>query len=81
MTTAIVISLISLAISIITAAWKLAARITENTEAVKNLTSRLDEFKTDNEKDHTAMWDKIETAESNISDHETRLQLLEHKGA
>ena len=79
MTTGIVISLIGLIISIVGAAWKLSTTITECTDAVKALTVRIDKMDTDNEKDHNEMWDKIEKNEAAVVDHETRLQLLEHK--
>lgn len=79
MTTPIVISLIGLILTIIGTAWKLSATITECTVAVKDLTDRIDRMDTDNEKDHNEMWDKLEKHDGVIIDHETRLQLLEHK--
>lgn len=79
MTTPIVISLIGLILTIICTAWKLSATITECTVAVKDLTDRIDKMDTDNEKDHNEIWDKIEKNEATVIDHETRLQLLEHK--
>lgn len=79
MTTPIVISLIGLILTIICTAWKLSATITECTVAVKDLTERIDKIDTDNEKEHNEMWEKIEKAEATVIDHETRLQLLEHK--
>lgn len=79
MTTPIVISLIGLILTIICTAWKLSATITECTVAVKDLTDRIDRMDTDNEKDHNEMWDKLEKHEAIVIDHETRIQLLEHK--
>lgn len=78
MTTGIVLSLIGLIFTIISAVWKLSKTITECTDAVKNLTTRIDNMDTNNEKDHIEMWDKIEHSEEAIQDHETRLALLEH---
>lgn len=78
MTTGIVISLIGLMLTIISAVWKLSKTITECTDAVKTLTARIDNMDTNNEKDHIEMWDKIEHSEETIQDHETRLALLEH---
>lgn len=78
MTTGIVLSLIGLMFTIISAVWKLSKTITECTDAVKNLTTRIDNMDTNNEKDHIEMWDKIEHSEEAIQDHETRLALLEH---
>ena len=79
MTTSITISLIGLALSIIGASWKICEKLTANTDAVKALTERMDRTESTNEKEHNEMWDKIETHDDSISDHETRLQLLEHK--
>ena len=78
MTTATVLSIIGLIITIIGSVWKLSTAIAECTTAVKNLTERIDRMDTDNEKDHNEMWEKIERHDDAISDHETRLQLLEH---
>lgn len=78
MTTGIVLSLIGLIFTIISAVWKLSKTITECTDAVKNLTTRIDNMDTNNEKDHIEMWDKIEHSEEAIQDHETRIALLEH---
>lgn len=78
MTTGIVLSLIGLMFTIISAVWKLSKTITECTEAVKTLTARIDNMDTNNEKDHIEMWDKIEHSEEAIQDHETRLALLEY---
>lgn len=78
MTTGIVLSLIGLIFTIISAVWKLSKTITECTDAVKNLTTRIDNMDTSNEKDHIEMWDKIEHSEEAIQDHETRIALLEH---
>ena len=78
MKTGIVISLIGLIFTIIGAVWKLSKTITECTDAVKNLTVRIDNMDTSNEKDHIEMWDKIEHTEEAVQDHETRLALLEH---
>lgn len=78
MTTGIVLSLIGLIFTIISSVWKLAKTITECTDAVKNLTTRIDSMDTSNEKDHIEMWDKIEHSEEAIQDHETRIALLEH---
>lgn len=79
MTTSIVLSLIGLALSIVGAAWKLCEKLTANTDAVKALTERMDKQESNNDKDHNEMWDKIEEHDDAIGDHETRLQLLEHK--
>ena len=55
MKTGIVISLIGLIFTIISAVWKLSKTITECTDAVKNLTVRIDNMDTNNEKDHIEM--------------------------
>lgn len=77
--TATTASLIGLALSILTAAWKICEKLTSNTDALKAHTDLHAKLDADNAKDHTEMWDKIEEHDDAIGDHETRLQLLEHK--
>ena len=59
--------------------WGMRTIIQRNTDAVVALTARIDRMDAGNTKEHNEMWDKIEKSEDAISDHETRLQLLEHK--
>lgn len=77
--TATTISLIGLALSILGASWKICEKLTSNTDALKAHTELHSKLDADNEKDHTEMWDKIEHHDDSINDHETRLQILEHK--
>lgn len=79
MTAAVLVAIAGLMLSIIGAAWKLCVTVTEATDAVKALTQRIDRLDDDNAKEHTEMWDKIERSEDAISDHETRISLLEHR--
>lgn len=78
MTTGGVIAIAGFALSLIGSVWKLCTTITKNTEAVTSLTERFDRMDVSNEKDHTEMWDKIEEHDHSISDHEARLQVIEH---
>lgn len=79
MTAAVLVALAGLMLSIIGAAWKLCVTVTEATDAVKALTQRIDRLDDDNAKEHTEMWEKIERSEETISEHETRISLLEHR--
>ena len=79
MTAAVLIALAGLIVSIIGAAWKLCVTVTEATDAVKDLTQRIDRLDDDNAKDHTEMWDKIERDEDTLNDHETLISFLEHE--
>lgn len=55
------------------------SNLTRNTEALNNLTKTIDKNETRNEKEHVAIWDEVEKHGETINDHETRLQLIEHK--
>ena len=80
--TVIVANLISAAAFVLTligACWRMSTIIQRNTDAVVALTARIDRMDAGNAKEHNEMWDKIERSEDTLNDHETRLQLLEHK--
>lgn len=80
--TATVANLISAAAFVLTligACWRMSTIIQRNTDAVVALTARIDRMDAGNAKEHNEMWDKIERSEDTLNDHETRLQLLEHK--
>lgn len=79
MTAAVLVAIAGLMLSIIGAAWKLCVTVTEATDAVEALTQRIDRLDDDNAKEHTEMWEKIERSEETISEHETRISLLEHR--
>ena len=66
-------------LTLIGACWRMSTIIQRNTDAVVALTARIDRMDAGNAKEHNEMWDKIEKSEDAISDHETRLQLLERK--
>ena len=74
-----IISAAAFVLTLVGACWRMSTIIQRNTDAVVALTSRIDRMDAGNTKEHNEMWDKIEKSEDAISDHETRLQLLEHK--
>ena len=74
-----IISAAAFVLTLIGACWRMSTIIQRNTDAVVALTSRIDRMDAGNAKEHNEMWDKIEKSEDAISDHETRLQLLERK--
>lgn len=78
-TIANLISAAAFVLTLIGACWKMSAVITKNTDAVNALTARIDRMDADNAKEHNEMWDKIEKHDDMISDHEARLQVLEHE--
>lgn len=73
------ISAAAFVLTLIGACWRMSTIIQRNTDAVVALTSRIDRMDAGNAAEHTEMWDKIERSEDTLCDHETRLQLLEHK--
>ena len=74
-----IISAAAFVLTLIGACWRMSTIIQRNTDAVVALTARIDRMDAGNAKEHNEMWDKIEKIEDAISDHETRLQLLERK--
>lgn len=78
-TVANLISAAAFVLTLIGACWRMSTIIQRNTDAVVALTARIDRMDTGNAKEHNEMWDKIERSEDTLNDHETRLQLLEHK--
>lgn len=78
-TVANLISAAAFVLTLIGACWRMSTIIQRNTDAVVALTARIDRMDAGNVKEHNEMWDKIERSEDTLNDHETRLQLLEHK--
>lgn len=78
-TVANLISAAAFVLTLIGACWRMSTVIQRNTDAVVALTARIDRMDAGNAKEHNEMWDKIERSEDTLNDHETRLQLLEHK--
>lgn len=78
-TVANLISAAAFVLTLIGACWRMSTIIQRNTDAVVALTARIDRMDAGNAKEHNEMWDKIERSEDTLDDHETRLQLLEHK--
>lgn len=78
-TVANLISAAAFVLTLIGACWRMSTIIQRNTDAVVALTARIDRVDAGNAKEHNEMWDKIERSEDTLNDHETRLQLLEHK--
>lgn len=78
-TVANLISAAAFVLTLIGACGRMSTIIQRNTDAVVALTARIDRMDAGNAKEHNEMWDKIERSEDTLNDHETRLQLLEHK--
>lgn len=78
-TVANLISAAAFVLTLIGACWRMSTIIQRNTDAVVALTARIDRMDAGNAKEHNELWDKIERSEDTLNDHETRLQLLEHK--
>lgn len=78
-TVANLISAAAFVLTLIGACWRMSTIIQRNTDAVVALTARIDRMDAGNAKEHNEMWDEIERSEDTLNDHETRLQLLEHK--
>lgn len=74
-----IISAVAFVLTLIGACWKMSSVITKNTDAVIALTARIDRMDADNTKEHNEMWDRIEKHDDALSDHEARLQVLEHE--
>lgn len=53
--------------------------LTELNVAVKELTEKFKSFELTNHDDHKRIWEKSEAQDDTLSDHETRITLLESK--
>lgn len=58
---------------------KLNSNITRMNVILEVFQKQVENDKKTNAEEHTALWDKSEKHEETINDHETRLQLIEHK--
>lgn len=75
----ILISAAGLILTIITAAWKVSAVITKNTEAVNALREKVSDVTTLNDREHKQFREQIDEHDDKIQDHETRISILEHE--
>lgn len=74
-----IISAAGLILTIITAAWKISAVVTKNTEAVNALREKVSDVTSLNDREHKQFREELESHDEKINDHETRIQLLEHE--
>lgn len=74
-----IISAVGLILTIITAAWKISAVVTKNTEAVNALREKVSDVTSLNDREHKQFREELESHDEKINDHETRIQLLEHE--
>lgn len=74
-----IISAAGLILTIITAAWKISAVVTKNTEAVNALREKVSDVTSMNDREHKQFREKIDEHDDKLNDHETRIQLLEHE--
>lgn len=74
-----IISAAGLILTIITAAWKISAVVTKNTEAVNALREKVSDVTSLNDREHKQFREKIDEHDEKINDHETRISVLEHK--
>lgn len=75
----IIVPIIGLLITIITLIAKSTAATTRLTCAVENLAKVTDDNCKSNERDHNDLWGKIDDHDEKLSDHATRIGILENK--
>ena len=78
-TVANLISAAAFVLTLLGACWRMSTIIQRNTDAVVALTARIDRMDAGNAKEHNEMGETMERSEDTLTDHEARLQLLEHK--
>lgn len=76
----VIVVLVGLVGTIIGATWKLCAKITENTEALKSVRGSLEALDQSNSKSHDRIWCELNEHTDQIGDHETRITVIEKRG-
>lgn len=71
-------ALVAFGVAIVTPMIKLTKSITSLDMSVKSLNAGLTDLKNDNASAHKRLWDKNDSQDERISDHETRISVLEH---
>lgn len=75
----IAISAAALAVSLMTAAWKISAAISKNTQATTDLRNTFDEFKNNSRQTHKEIFHELDVHTKQLGDHEGRIKSLERK--
>ncbi len=75
----ILISAVALAVSFMTAAWKISGTIAKNTQATTDLREVFDEFKTNSRQTHKEIFHELDEHGKQLGDHEGRIKNLERK--
>lgn len=75
----VVTSIVIFGISVGVPLLKLNSNITRLSTILEILQKQIESDKKINSEEHTALWDVTEKHEQKLGDHETRLQLIEHK--
>lgn len=58
--------------------FKLSGILSELKTVLSALQKQFDKLCVDNEKEHNSMWDKTESQDKILGEHETRITVLEH---
>lgn len=58
---------------------KLTKSMTKLEETLSAVSAQLSEYKTDNTAAHKRIWDKVDEHGEKLTDHETRITVLEHQ--
>ena len=75
----VIVAILSFAAAIVAPVLKLNTAIVKLTDSVDMLRDKFDEQKTDNTNAHKRIWDRVDSHEFKINDHETRLGIIERE--
>ena len=77
----VIVAIISFGVLVGTPLIKLNSTITRLSTVLDTLEKRFCKEQEDNKEVHRAIWDKCEEHEDKLGDHETRIKVIESKGA
>jgi predicted PurR-regulated permease PerM len=73
----VIIALFGFVVAVVTPLLKLNTTIVKLMESMNNLSKTLDDFKDKNTESHRRIWEHEEKQDEILSDHETRIKLIE----
>ena len=73
------LGLLTFMVTIVTIAVKLSASFTELNTTMKSLSEAFKTFNCGNKEEHNDMWGKIDDHDEKLSDHATRIAIIESK--
>ena len=77
----VIITLLGLVAAVVKPLITLNTTLTKLTDSVATLDKNITALTTDNTASHARIWGELNAHDETINDHETRISIIEHKGA